>query len=225
MLRTLLIWLSMAVLYGTFWYWFHGSGTPLTKDEIAVYMERLEQRGRDAERLAVARAFMESDDGGEFYMINLIDLRATPQQVGDVQPGESSARALARYGSEHMADALFRRAGYFVVVGTAVAGNIEAWGLDHEPDWGRAGVVRYRSRRDLMEIATDPRFIDAVQYKYAAIERTFAFPIIPAVTMVNPKHVVGAMIVALGLLLQMLLPGRRQRPTSSSPPIHRGTSA
>jgi hypothetical protein len=205
-LRTVLIWAAMAVLYALFWNWFYGSGKPLTPDEIATYLQRLEfDRGRDPERLAATRAFLESDDGGEFYMINLINLRAQPEQVGDVEPGESSQRTLARYSSEHMANALLRRAGYFVVVGARAAGNIEEWGIDYQPDWRRAGVVRYRSRRDLMEISTDPRFIDAVKYKLAAIEQTFAFPVAPANVMVRPTHVAGALVIALGAFLQLLL--------------------
>jgi hypothetical protein len=204
MLRTLLIWAAMAVSYALFLGWFYGSGKPLTPAEIEMYLERLEvDRGRDPERLAATRRFLETDSGGEFYMVNLINLRDEPDQVGDVQPGETSQETLARYSSNHMAGALLRRAGYFVVVGAGAADNIEEWGLDHHPEWRRAGVVRYRSRRDLMEIATDPRFIDAVKYKVAAIEQTFAFPIDPAMVMVGPKHVAAALLVALGALLQL----------------------
>jgi hypothetical protein len=218
MLRTLLIWLAMAVLYAIFSFWFYGSGKPLTSDEIETYLQRLEARGRDTDRLAVARAFMENDDGGEFHMVNLMNLRDTPEQVGDVQPGESSAQTLARYSADHMAGALLRRGGYFVVAGAAAEGNIEEWGLDYEPAWRRAGVVRYRSRRDLMEIATDPRFLDVVKYKIAAIDQTFAFPIAPAAAMVTPKHVTVALLLALGAFLQLLfgaLAGNRRRATQS----------
>lgn len=210
MLRTLLVWAFAAALYGGFWLWYHGSGTPLTEDEIEVFLDRLEERGRDPERLQVARAFMENDDGGEFYMVNLINMREQPLQVGDVQPGETAERALSRYTSQHMVTALLKRAGYFVVTGSAAAGNIEQWGLEHDPYWTRAGVVRYRSRRDLMEIATDPGFIDAVQYKFAAIERTFAFPVAPAMAMVTPKHVALALTISLGLLLQLVTRPRRK---------------
>ncbi|HEX7035327.1 MAG TPA: hypothetical protein VF210_06105 [Pseudomonadales bacterium] len=209
MLRTLLVWIFAGALYGAFWLWYHGSGEPLAEDEIEMYLERLEERGRDPERLQEARAFMESDDGGEFYMVNLINMREQPLQVGDVEPGETANRALARYTTQHMAMALLKRAGYFVVAGSAAGGNIEQWGLTHDPYWTRAGVVRYRSRRDLMEIATDPAFIDAVQYKFAAIEQTFAFPIAPAMAFVTPKHVTLALTIALGLLLQLVTRPRR----------------
>lgn len=211
MKRTLLVWAAVAIGYGLFHWWYVGSGKPLTADEIEMYMQRLEARDRDAERMAAARAFMESDTGGEFYMVNLMNLRDTPLVIGDVEPGETSARTLARYTSDHMARALMLRAGYFVVVGSAAAANIEQWGLDYDPQWRRAGVVRYRSRRDLMEISTDPRFIDAVRYKFAAMEQTFAFPIDPAMTFVNPRHLALAAFITLGALLQLLLVPRRAR--------------
>lgn len=60
-----------------------------------------------------------------------------------------------------------------------------------------------------MEIATDPAFIDAVQYKFAAIEQTFAFPIAPARALITPVHVALALTIALGLLLQLVTAPRR----------------
>lgn len=211
MVRTTLIWACMALAYGLFVYWYTGNGKPLSAAEVDMYMERMEARDRDPARMAATRRFLESDTGGEFFMVNLMNLRDQPLPVGDVQPGESSGETLQRYTTDHMAQALRRRAGYFVVVGGAASSNIEQWGLDYDPEWRRAGVVRYRSRRDLMEITTDPRFIDRVQYKFAAMDQTFAFPIDPAITQVNPKHVVFMLLVAAGAVLQLILVPRRVR--------------
>ena len=48
-----------------------------------------------------------------------------------------------------------------------------------DPGWSFSGVVRYRSRRDMIELATDPAFGPAHAYKIAAMPRTLAFPAAP----------------------------------------------
>ncbi len=58
----------------------------------------------------------------------------------------------------------------------------------------RTGEPRYRSRRDLIEIASDPRFRDAHIYKIAAMEKTLAMPI-------DPYFVAGGPRVAVALAL------------------------
>lgn len=203
MIKILLPWLVVGSLYGVFLYWFDGPARPLDQTEIAHYLEKLEARGRDPQALANVRRFLETDDGREFFMVNLINLRETPLRVGDVQPDETSARTLARYSDEHMRAALLARASYILAAGAAAGANIEQYGLEYDQEWRRAGIVRYRSRRDLMEITTDPRFIDAHQYKVAAIGETFAFPIAPVTTMTSPRHTIAAILFALGALLQL----------------------
>jgi len=37
-------------------------------------------------------------------------------------------------------------------------------------------MMRYRSRRDMMRLATDPRFLDVYPFKIAAVAETFSFP-------------------------------------------------
>jgi hypothetical protein len=209
MLRTLFIWLILAGLYGAFHYWYHGSGTPLTRAEIDRYMTRLEGQERDAERLAAVRDFMERDTGGEIFLVNLMGLRGQPLLLGEVQPGETTEDTLARYATEHMNRALYLRAGHLVLAGDAAGANLDPPGLDNGPAWDRAGVVRYRSRRDLMELATDPRFTDAWQYRLAATDRLLALPLEPARPLVNFAHLVAATLVALGIMLPLAL--RRPR--------------
>ena len=53
-------------------------------------------------------------------------------------------------------------------------------GADH---WSDVGVMRYRSRRDIMEIAANPIFDDKHDFKMAALDKTIA---VPVKTSLNP---------------------------------------
>ena len=59
--------------------------------------------------------------------------------------------------------------------------------------------MRYRSRRDLMEIATNPAFSGRHEFKIAAIRKTLAFPIDPWGQLGDPRLVLGLVVAVLAL--------------------------
>ncbi len=65
-------------------------------------------------------------------------------------------------------------------------------------------MVRYRSRRDMIEIATDPAFRDAHAFKMAAMQQTIAVPVEPFLALGSPRWLVGGVLLGLGLLLQLV---------------------
>ena len=72
---TIAIWGGTLAAYLVFRLWNDGMKKPLTDEEVAHFIEILEQRsadGLDKQDIAVVRQFMEHDDGKEFIMINLI---------------------------------------------------------------------------------------------------------------------------------------------------------
>jgi hypothetical protein len=73
------------------------------------------------------------------------------------------------------------------------------------------GLMRYRSRRDLMNIATAPPFADAHQFKSAAMAQTIAIPVEPFLQLGSPRWLVAGVLLTLGALLQLVLRGRRAR--------------
>ena len=193
-----LIWVAALLLYGVFLLWYDNWSGPLTPTEVEKFMERLEASAEapDPERLATMRAFLEADDGGEFFMLNLI--RLNPDPVTD--PGsqeQTTARSVLEGYTGHFMPALFRRAGHPAFVGPAAGGYVEHWGVAPDPGWGFTGVIRYRSRRDVIELATDPAFGPAHAYKIAAMSNTLAFPVAPARQFFGPRVCVA---LALGLL-------------------------
>ena len=92
--------------------------------------------------------------------------------------GESSEALLDRYMA-HMLPALLRRASHPALAGPTVFQAMDLAGIEGAEVWGSVGVVRYRSRRDIMEIALDPVFAGKHEFKVAALEKTIAVPMAP----------------------------------------------
>ena len=80
----------------------------------------------------------------------------------------------------HMLPALLKRASHPLLFGPTVGNAMDLVGIDGAETWTSVGVVRYRSRRDLLAIATDPVFDEKHDYKVAALAKTIAVPVEPA---------------------------------------------
>jgi hypothetical protein len=113
--------------------------------------------------------------------------------------------------------ALFRRAGHPALFGRAAGGYVEAWGVEPDPGWSVSGVIRYRSRRDMIELATDPAFESAHAFKIAALEKTLAFPLSPAWVVAGPRFVVAARLALGAAFCHVALLRRAGAARTSSP--------
>jgi len=195
------IWLVAAFLYGAFSLWYNNWRGPLTAEEIEKFGKRWEQskNAPPADVIDAARGFMESDDGGEFFMLNLIKLHPGEIPVPGSDEKEPAPKLLRRYTGYFMPQVL-RRAGHPAFVGPAAGRYMEHWGVEPDPGWTFSGIIRYRSRRDLMELATDPRFDPAHVCKIAAIANTLAFPVAPATLVLGPRVWVALLLALLAAL-------------------------
>ena len=81
-------------------------------------------------------------------------------------------------------------------VARAASGNVENVASDHDEGWGAAGMIRYRSRRDLMEILPATIGSEHHALKLESLERTFAFPAAPWFLFGGPK-ILAPLIIAL----------------------------
>jgi len=193
-------WIVLGVLYGAFFAWYTSWRGPLSGDEIAHYVGIVEARGAAAADVARLRRFLEQDSGDDFVIVNIIALREPPAPVAGVAPGETATEVLDRYMA-YMWPALLRRACHPVLVGTAAAPALDVWGVADAETWSQAGLMRYRSRRDLMEIATNPEFRGRHEFKVAAMLKTIAFPIDPWFQLGDPRLVLGLVLLVIGLAL------------------------
>lgn len=170
------IWLAVPLVYALFALWYYNWSGPVTPAEIDQFMARFDSnegaRHTDAQ---VMRQFLQADDGGEFVMLNLVQLR--PGTVDHPVSGEAipAATLIGAY-FKPFAWALFKRGGHPVFQARTVGGYIDSWNAQDNVAFGATAMMRYKSRRDLMELVLDPAFADTHSYKLAAIERTISYP-------------------------------------------------
>jgi hypothetical protein len=207
-MSSLWIWGVALLVYGVFRLWYDNWRGPLSEEEVAGYLEKLEMRSElEPSRLAVVREFLESDDGKEFYMVNLIKTHQEPVPVPGTSEQRPGPEVLKGY-TDHFMPALFRRAGHPAFAGPAAGGYLEQWGVEQNPGWTFSGVIRYRSRRDMIELATDPKFEPAHAYKLAAMANTLAFPV-TARLFVGPRVWVGLVVCLAAALGRMAVSAGR----------------
>lgn len=200
------IWGGAAIVYAAFRLWYDGIPRPLSAAEIDDLMARLpaESLANEAE-VASMRAFLASDDGREFAMVNLVKLSpepATHPVTGEKMP----ARDLLQLYTRDFFPPLLRRAGFPLVGARALGSYVDSWNVPPDPGWSIVGYMRYRSRRDMMELVVDPRFDKAHRFKVAAMPTTFSFPTKPfAGFYMSPRGWVGLLIALVAALLHIAL--------------------
>lgn len=203
-------WLIIGVFYLAFFSWYTSFEGPLTETEIERYMalSQTGDRGASAEDLARLRAFMEEDTGDDFVMINIAHLYDTPLQVDGVEPDDTTDDVLAKY-MEYMFPAMLARASHPVFQGPAVSTAMDIMNADGMEKWTAGAGVRYRSRRDLLEIGTNPEFTGRHEFKVAAMAKTIAFPVDPFIYLGDPRLILALLLGLIGCGLSWLFAARR----------------
>ena len=199
MTRTRWIWLVLAVVYAAFFSWYTSFGGPLSDEEIDSYMAMVTESANPIppEKRAILRRFLEEDTGDDFVMVNVIDMYETPLQIEGVEPGESSDEVMAKYMA-YMFPALFSRASHPVLYGTAANSAMDIMNADGMEEWTQGAGMRYRSRRDMMEITANPAFRGSHDFKIAAMAKTIAFPIDPWFQLGDPRLVLALLFGLIG---------------------------
>ena len=204
------LWLAGLAVYAAFRWWDTNTGGPLDVEEVAEFAAAMRDSGGTPERIASLRRFMAEDDGRQFLMVNVLHLADNPPPAPGVPPGESASELLDRYMA-YMYPAMFSRASHPVFAGSAVFGAMDLAGFEDHPhagQWTEAALVRYRSRRDLMEIALNPEFGDRHPFKLAALEKTIAFPVSPNLYLSDGRLVVLLLLLPIVMLIDRLYPRR-----------------
>ena len=199
------IWILAAAAYLLFRFWYDGPKRPLTAEEQERYMKLFHEQDVDAELVEIMRRFMEEDDGKEFLMANLVQFHESPLNHPDTGQQVSAFALLQDYYKPFMGKVI-RRAGHPAVSGRGVGGYFDAWNTPPDPGWSICGLIRYRSRRDVLEVSyADPDFQAGHKYKVAAMKQTFAFPVKPMGGLYASPRVTVAMVLAIGALVAQLM--------------------
>jgi len=209
MTKRMLLWSIPTFCYLLFCFWYTDFSGPLTRAEIDKYVGMLEAEGGAPDRINDIRAFLEADTGRQFIMVNLITMAQAPPPIAGA-PENASAQDLLDVYMAHMYPALFKRACHPVFVGDAVHGALDSVGLERPELWGRTALMRYRSRRDMIEIATNPAFHGRHEFKIAAFDRTVAFPVETVLYLSDPRVLLFVLLLAAVAVGDIVLQGRRR---------------
>lgn len=137
-------------------------------------------------------------------MVNVLDMAENPPSVAGAEPGESAQSLLGRY-MEYMYPALLARACHPVYAGSAVSPALDLVGLPGAESWTQGALMRYRSRRDLVEIATNPVFAERHKFKLAALDKTVAFPVENQLYLSDLRFLLALLLFSLCSLIDMLI--------------------
>ena len=203
------IWLAPTLLYAVLFTWYTDFGGPLRDAEIGHYVATMSSNGSEPEVVRFIEQFARHDTGRQFLMVNNIDMNEDPPDTEGAEPGESASDLMRRY-MEHMIPALLARACHPVVMGSAVYPTMDLVGIEGAEDWDQAALFRYRSRRALLEIVTNPAFNGKHHFKTAALDKTIAYPIETSLYLGDPRLLLGLILLALTALVDGWRLSRRQ---------------
>ncbi len=206
------LWLGSLVLYALFFSWYTDFGGPLTDAEIQAFISKTQDQnlgGNQSARGALLE-FLQNDTGRQFLMFNAVDLAKNPPQKEGAPP-DADAQTLIDLYMEHMIPALLSRASHPVVVGKSVADSLDLLGIKGAETWSDGAIMRYRSRRTLIDIIGNPEFYERHDFKLAGLEKTIAYPIEPRIYLGDLRVLLSLFMLAVTALLDAHLAHRNAR--------------
>ncbi|NCF45639.1 MAG: hypothetical protein GWP70_12595 [Proteobacteria bacterium] len=195
------IWIWVPIVYALFAAWYFNWQGPLSDTEIESFMRHMSatSEGEFTDQDAMLR-FLREDDGREFIMLNQVELRegAIPHPLSGVKMPASEM--LYEYFGP-FTWALLLRGGHPVFQARSVGSHVDTWNANNSPTFAITAMMRYRSRRDVVQMVLDPAFTDGHKFKLAAIQRTISYPTQIEMNSSIPPHI--AVLVLLLLLASL----------------------
>ena len=146
------VWISLLVIYSSFFIWYTDFGGKLSDDEIKSYYSKFESNalkdGRVLEPriMELLQKFMEEDSGKQFLMVNVIDMSENPTFPDGTVSKESADNLMNEY-MKHMYGEILKRASHPVFMGSSVNNSMDLVGIENAEVWETAALFRYKSRR------------------------------------------------------------------------------
>ena len=211
-------WLILGAVYIGFFFWYTDMGGKLSQEEIQLFIKKHEQNiindgvSPDSEefqlRIDFLKRFMEEDNGKQFIMVNNIEMNKNPGDVVGANPGESADQLMSRY-MEYMWPNLLKRASHPIFMSNAVYQSMDLVGIEGAETWDQAALMRYKSRRTMMEIVTNPNMMNRHGFKIAALQKTIAYPVEPFGFYSDMRVIFGMLIAIVGLSIRLFLTSKR----------------
>lgn len=210
MRKTLVVLASLLVALLAFYSWHNPLRGPLNDAEIDAFMaKQAEDVGTNWTDEEAFEAFLRNDDGRPFVMINLMEYRQTAQypEGSALDADLSGKEAGTLYGQSVLPQLLLRgsyplaRADRHTTIINSVgqtAGEFESFAM-----------VRYRSRRDLIDMLSSDAFRSANDHKWASLENTLVAPSQSAPSFSFIGVVPWFLFLGIGVTVGMTIRNRR----------------
>jgi hypothetical protein len=185
------------LLYLAFLFWYGGKGKPLTAVEVDVFLAKIKRRAgtqdskEESPILQEFRDLTQNDDGREYYMVNLLKFRKKALYPEGSSFGDDPLAANDRY-NRAIIPLLLKYGGHPVFLGQVQGRFIHPEQAD---DWDQVGVVRYRSRRDMLKMAVEIAGLGFDIHKWASLEKTQVFPVKPIVSLFFVRGIVAVILL------------------------------
>ncbi len=193
-------------LYIAFFTWYGGSGKPLSEAEASALIAEMQQRSGNSGKtetliLQKFRDLAKSDDGKEYYMVNLMKFRKKALYPEGSGFNDNPIAASNRYNAA-IIPLLFKYAAH-PVFGANVSGKFISF--EGAEEWDQVAMVRYRSRRDMMKMAVEIAGSRIDIHKWAAFEKTHVFPVTPLVDLNFIRIMAALFFAAIALSIHLFL--------------------
>ena len=191
-----------AIVVAIFYYFYFNRKGPLSETELEIFCEWLKQNSHpdpnSSLQMQVCQALGSSkDDGNEFYMLNLIkrptsdDLKAAQSLDIEAECKESTESLENCYGKRIM-PLIFKRFSFPILIvkpswdPVGISKSLIGKGITENFDFDMIAIVRYRSKRDFLEMVTDiVRDGQIHKYKQLSVNKTAVYimdPFMPVST-------------------------------------------
>ena len=147
-----------------FMYWYQWGSQTLSPEEVHTYMHVIEAQTQNSSArhdLPALRKFLNEDDGKPIYTVNLYNFHKTANYPKNTGFNGSGKQAYERF-SRTMISLMLKRGSH------PVYGSY--WSDTSSGIWERIVIVRYRSRRDLVDLFATKDFAEASLHKWASIK-------------------------------------------------------
>ena len=181
---------------------------PLSTEEIDYYVERLIENGSSPENIKKVKKFLKEDNGKDFYMFNMMDFSDNPPDLPATGPNASASDLMNHY-MEYMFPELLSRACHPIFAGKMVFQALDLTGIENAELWDQGAIMRYRSRRDMMEISVNPIFSTRHDYKLGALDKTIATPVEADLILVDFRFLLALILFSITALIDLVLYRKR----------------
>jgi uncharacterized protein (DUF1330 family) len=179
----------------------------LTAAEIDRYMAALQTLDAPADVkpqfLIRLRRWMESDDGASFYNLNVMRFRPRLQRGQSDPEFNGTPEASNAHYEATVSPMLLKIGAYPTFAGNVSEPNLVGYGDDVD-NWSRIAVVRYPSRRALLDLLTDPVYQRAERYKVMALDQLLLIPVNGQIVLPDATWLAGAASVIAFLTAALL---------------------